>query len=37
MRYLKALLTLLVVTAIVAAGVGVAAFVASNAFVSLLN
>jgi hypothetical protein len=37
MRYLKALFTLLVVTAIVAAGVGIAAYAASHAFVSLLN
>lgn len=37
MRYVKALLTLVVVTAIVAAGVGVTAYAASQVFVSLLN
>jgi len=37
MRYLKALATLLVVTAIVAAGAGAAAYAASRALVSLLS
>ncbi len=37
MRYVKAVLTLVVVTAIVAAGAGVAAYLFSRALVSLMS
>lgn len=37
MRYLKALVTLVVVTAIVAVGAGVAAYAASRVLVSLMS